>query len=771
MRRTWLTATVLFAISLSLAPCATASAIPAPRRAYLVLATGLAWSDVTPTATPTLWRLASEGAAGDLNAALRSPEPSEAPSAQEGALGISAGAWIAPDFKAPGAFDATETIQGSPATDAYTQRTGRSADGSAIVYVPSPATANPSSATAVASDGVAGTLGQAIENAGGATIAVGNSDAGDATLGFKLERPAALAAMDERGLVRFGDVSANLLAPSPDAPYGRRTDLAAFANVLRAAETSASALRGPSLIVLDPGDAYRAARLARTAGHSTILAQHAAAVRELDAVVALAIAHAGASDLVVVAGQAPPRVRSARRPGFSPVLVARSGLHGYLTSGSTHRSGIVTNPDVTATLLQALGLEHPAGVIGSPFTADPAPGSAASRIAFLSALNTTAVAQNVVRTQFQDGYVALFVLAVGLAGLFAGLRSRIPAHWRLWCGVALGALCIALLCLPIGGWLMFLHTPNVSSPAKMRLSLLEASGVPFLATALVWRWGGRRLAILVPLLVTVVVLVGDQLLGAPLSRTNLLGYSPLDSARYYGIGNEAAALLLGSTLAGMGLLVDLLGDTASGRLTRRVGLPALGALVVGVCAAPFLGANVGVAIWGTVGVVVAWALVNGRRITFKTALVTLLIVVLAVAAFAAIDVFGSGPKTHIARALTSAEQGGVSPLWTIVTRKAETNARVLLRSRWSLLLVVTIAFLALLRVLPGRPLAPLLAKNPAFGAVLWAALAAGLFGFLTEDTGINVPAWIWLPVGVAAVWLTVAPDDVESAPETVPASL
>ena len=37
----------------------------------LVLVPELAWGDITATGTPTLWRLASEGAVGDLSAALR----------------------------------------------------------------------------------------------------------------------------------------------------------------------------------------------------------------------------------------------------------------------------------------------------------------------------------------------------------------------------------------------------------------------------------------------------------------------------------------------------------------------------------------------------------------------------------------------------------------------------------------------------------------------------------------------------------------------------
>jgi hypothetical protein len=135
------------------------------------------------------------------------------------------------------------------------------------------------------------------------------------------------------------------------------------------------------------------------------------------------------------------------------------------------------------------------------------------------------------------------------------------------------------------------------------------------------------------------------------------------------------------------------------------------------------------------------------------------VVVLVIGAFAAIDFFGAGAKTHLARSLTSAQEGGVSQLVLIVQRKAETNARILSQSSWSVMLVTIVAFLLFLGVLPGRPLSRLLAENPAFAAVLSAGGVAGVLAFLTEDTGIDVPSWIWLPLGVAAVWLAISAHD------------
>ena len=221
------------------APAPSFATRPAPaKRVFLVLAPYVTWEDVTPTSTPTLWRLAGTGAVGDLNARSRTRQIGEPPSPLEGALTISAGDWAIPDFSAPAAFDATETYETDTAGVGYLRVFGSPATGAGIVYLGLPGAAK--AALAKSSEAVYGTLGQGVRDAGGFTAAIGNSDAGYATGDLQYERPAAVAAMDALGKVDAGDVSRELLRESPDAPYGLATDLSAApqspAQIPRAAE-------------------------------------------------------------------------------------------------------------------------------------------------------------------------------------------------------------------------------------------------------------------------------------------------------------------------------------------------------------------------------------------------------------------------------------------------------------------------------------------------------------------------------------------------------
>ena len=61
----------------------------------------------------------------------------------------------------------------------------------------------------------------------------------------------------------------------------------------------------------------------------------------------------------------------------------------------------------------------------------------------------------------------------------------------------------------------------------------------------------------------------------------------------------------------------------------------MGLVVLVTAAAPFAGANAGVAVWGVVAYGIAWAAMNGVRLSWRTAGLTLLAVVVAVAALAA----------------------------------------------------------------------------------------------------------------------------------------
>jgi hypothetical protein len=291
---------------------------------------------------------------------------------------------------------------------------------------------------------------------------------------------------------------------------------------------------------------------------------------------------------------------------------------------------------------------------------------------------------------------------------------------------------------------MFLIVPRPDSPGVV-------VGVFLLTSALVWvlalfaerRWGAA-MALAVVGLGSAGVLLGDQLFGAPLSYSGLFSYSPLLGARYYGIGNEGASIVVGGALAGLALLADAKRETRWVHRLRAWGPAIAGLAIVLITAAPFLGANVGLVAWGTAAFGILWLGLNGRRMTFGWFVLGVAIAIAFVAAFSLYDLSDGATQTHLGRAWESAGAGGLEELWRIVVRKAETNWRVLRATNWSILMVAILAFLGYMRWRPYGIFAETLAAYPAFGVAVTAALWGSLVGYFTEDSGIVIPALVML---------------------------
>jgi hypothetical protein len=215
------------------------------------------------------------------------------------------------------------------------------------------------------------------------------------------------------------------------------------------------------------------------------------------------------------------------------------------------------------------------------------------------------------------------------------------------------------------------------------------------------------------------------------------------------MGNEVASLLFGGVLVAIGLAFDEWPGTALSTWLRRYGVPVAAIIVVGAAAAPVLGANVGVAVWGTIGFGLAWALANGRRISWRLALTVALAAVLVVAAFSVADLLGQREQTHLGRAIASAQEGGVSTLLTIVARKADANARVLANTDLTWILVAALGLFAFARWRRGGDWDALVAENPGLMAISLAAAIGGAVAFFSEDSGIAIPSLIAIYVGLA----------------------
>ena len=465
---------------------------------------------------------------------------------------------------------------------------------------------------------------------------------------------------------------------------------------------------------------------------------------EVDLLVAEAVGYADPGASVVVVA-----LPAATQAGF--VVISGSGYGpGLLTSASTRRRGIVTDADIQTTLIRITGAEPAAGAQGVAAGTLATDDTATERLTGLVELETFLGAMDSIRYPLLSGFTVLLLVLVIAGWRVAETRRDRPRY--AYVSLVLRRALLFGLALPAGGTLLFIIERLPQSPARIVTQLLGATALMWLFAQFAWHKWGTGAAVAFIGLITAGVVAADQLVGAPLSVSALVSYSPLMALRFYGLGNEGAAILVGSALTGIALELDA---ARTGGAAMRRAVVAVGVITVGIAAAPLFGANVIVALWGTVTFAVFYALAGGGRFGWRQAGVTLLLAVLAVVAAVLLDRF-VGAGTHIARAVGEASGGGLPAL---ALARARTALSIFVASPLPVVVLTAAIGFGYLCARPRGVMAATLRTHPLFRAALTAGLAGGLVGALVEDSGLVILALLLLYLAGALTMLMLEPDD------------
>lgn len=695
------------------------------RRALVVVIDRIGIDDLVDTGLPSIDRLTREGGTALMNVRIRSDLYGLGSYVVIGAGGR---AFAGPD--AGLAFESGEQlVQGAnlevSAGRVYTSRTGRRAPPGSVanLYIEE---MKQLSDTPMATS-TPGLLGQAARDAGLRVAVVGNADSsipavftGAASqaqpvelarvsppptrsypMDYTIHREISGIAMDSQGLAPRGDVSSDLVAYIP----GKSLPTTDFDRLV---VRTRDALASNELVVVDMGQTSRVDEQAPLYQERKLEQSRRDALARCDAALGRILQSVDLSrDLVVICTPTPTRKMIEDGELLTPVVAAGPGLQPgtLLTAPTTRRPGLVTNFDIAPTVLSFLGVSAPADMEGSVFESTGRPTSLPEIASRRSSVVYAYDARPAMVKLFAISGIVVLLLALIISLVRRELLEGHPFFW------------LVIVMALFSGPLVYMLAPLIpvralywSMPIAVVLELAAGSVALFFFVLLGRRisrdaegagregnssdsrspaWAVPR-ALFALVSVTLVVVLVDPFIGAPMSALSPFGTSVVLGARYYGIGNLYMGVALGAALLVACLLPSLFPRALGTRLRLVVAAAAVLALTVAIIGFPRLGAEVGGLITGVVASLVVLMKLAGWKIGWRHVVAVAAVLVLCVVLLLLADVILPGPASHAGKEVSRIGGKGISDALAVITRKLEANYKLTFASIWRLFLLMGI---------------------------------------------------------------------------------
>lgn len=373
---------------------------------------------------------------------------------------------------------------------------------------------------------------------------------------------------------------------------------------------------------------------------------------------------------------------------FSPVVP------GLLYSASVRREGALQLTDIDPTILSWFSSPRPESMTGASLidnrlsgtsTCTPEQACFTKRVDTLVDDSSLFTLVRDVRYDFLAFFhysTVLFFLAtmwltlIPICTLVSGRRLALRTLW-MWIGYTLSSFSLATLITNLFHWW------RAESPLAVYSYLSWGCAALFGLLALLSRRIHRLAPLFIILVPTALFITIDTATGSRIMADSAVGFNTLAAARFYGIGNEAYALLAASSLfilAFLGVWVrEKLKDIGrSAFVARTVAIGVVGILgltIAAIDALPQYGADFGGALSYIPALLVMLVLLSETRVTLSNAVLITGATVLLAVLIAFVDwLRPASSRTHLGNFFQSVLDGKFS---SIVSNKLATNISLL----------------------------------------------------------------------------------------------
>ncbi|NLJ41811.1 MAG: hypothetical protein GX352_09440 [Clostridiales bacterium] len=681
-------------------------------KAILIIIDRIGWKDIQDAETPNLDRLTRTGAVG-----LMTTNTGGVLSQNNSYLTLGTGARV---VGLPGSWSAVpygQFYKGERIENLIFQITGKTMNKGSI--------GNPSIAKIhrVNADKPyrvnIGALGTALKEGGIRISVLGNCDNyKDQSIEGNGKNYAIAMMMDDNGIVPMGDIGSNLISEDPGWPMGIRTD---YDELMRSFNFYSNHAR---LIAVELGDTSRAEDFRHQVMDSRIEYYKTKALEETDKFLGRLLNHFDdEKDFLIVLTPVGPAKDIGDNNRLTPIIAAGKGIErGFLTSGSTHREGVVTNLDVGASIINYFNLRPLAGQAGTPIYSV----KNNSGMEGISGLNERLVAIYNQRPFLIKGYVYTLIPILALAAAFL-IFKRNYIRW-------IKTVLLFVMIIPF----VYLILPLVQAPHPYA-GAITALSIGIVMTAIIIRLFRTTIdRVMVVSGITVLTLILDQGLGMRLIQASPLGYDVIAGARFYGMGNEYMGVLIGAVCcAGASIMERLSHHKPMARWIFII----IGLICLFCLASPRLGANVG----GTIAIFVALfailAITGDKRIHFRNLTIAGILMVAMIAGVFYLDSLQAiGSQSHMGQTAMAIRENGMGELIDIFYRKLSMNFRLLKTTVWTRVFLTSFGVIVLLLYRPVGIFYDVYKRYSLFIKGLTGGAIGAIAALLANDSGIVAAA-------------------------------